>query len=228
MRAVAIVLAILIAITIPVVIFPTRGVGWVSGQEIFAGILGLPLLIISACLCIYAIFQIRSSRPSGAPIAILVIAALFPATLIGKAVILRSGNALYWNRKNHWFAIADYVNPLLLQYYLDHPERFHRKPYSEQVDVDGFTEFLRSQPSFRQSGIRIRDGSILDPWGRPITLLVDFDHDNNLYGRNSSLWNGAEQPTEASVGLLLTEASERALVMGDYICGRNGFKLEKP
>ena len=37
-----------------------------------------------------------------------------------------------------------------------------------------------------------------------------------------------EQPTEASVGLLLTEASERALVMGDYICGRNGFKLKKP
>ena len=225
MRALAIASAILIALAIPVIVFPKRGVGWVSGQEVVASFLSGPLLLLAIALCVYAI----STRRKSGSVLLLLLALLLPLMLVGKSVILHSGKKLYWARKNEWLAIGDYVNPRLLQYFLQHPERFHRKPNSEEVEVDGFMDSLRSDPSFPQSGIRIRKSHILDPWGRPTSLLVDFNRDRDIYAENrGSGWIGTTEPVDAAVGMMLSRESERAIMGPEFINGRNGWKLTNP
>lgn len=238
MRRFALVLAVLIALAIPVIVFPTRGVGWISGEELVAGFLRGPLLLLSLGLCVYACFRIRSKRGRGESIALLIIAATFPVALFGTGFIYQAGFNLYWNHKNAWFAMADYINPRLLQYSLDHPERFHRKVDTMEVDVDGFIESLRSDPTFGKSGIRIRKNQILDPWGRPISLMLGYPsragETNELFAGNDNghlyplSWIGTTEPVDAVVGIMLGPESEHAIGNIDYITARNGYKVRKP
>jgi hypothetical protein len=229
MHIVAIIFALLAALSIPVIVFPEPGVGWASSEEYLAAFLGWPILLLSVVLCFVAVLKLRSGHKTGSYLIVLLLAASFPTTLLGKIAVTKAGTALYWDRKNRWLAIGDYVNPLLLQYFLQHPDRVRRKPHgTEEAELDGFIDFLTSQPSFRDSGVRVRSGRILDPWGRPVSLLVDYGGDNQLYGRTESIWIGTSSPVEAAVGLMLSEESARSIRGPEYINGRNGYKLKAP
>jgi len=225
MRYIALILAITTAILIPVVVFPARTPAWVSGEQIFAAVAIGPLLLICLGLIFYSGIRYRSSESRFIYVIIFLASLALPGTLIGKYVILKSGNLIYWNHKNAWLAEGNYINPILLKYYQAFPDRFHKKQYTEQVDVDGFIDFLKAEPSFRDSKIRIKGNSILDPWGRPIEYLLDQNGDNQLYGRTESIWIGTSEPVTAAVGLLLSEPSQKALQGYEYIYGENGYTL---
>lgn len=225
MRYFALIFALATAALIPIIAFPARTPATVSGEQILAAVAIGPVASICLGLIIYASIGLRSAENRSIYAAILLLALALPGTILGKYAILETGNSLYWNHKNAWISEGNIINPLLLRYYQQFPERFHKQQYTERVDVEGFVEYLKSDPAFKDSKVRVKGAAILDPWGRPIEYLLDQNSDNQLYGRTESIWIGTSEPVIAAVGLLLSESSQRALQGYEYIYGENGYQI---
>lgn len=86
---------------------------------------------------------------------------------------------------------ADQMNKLLLEYYYHHPNNFEYLGQDDQVDVEGFVDFVKSKQPLVAYGadgetdpIVIHGNAILSPVGEPLVFLLDRNHDGYLRYRD--------------------------------------------
>lgn len=86
-------------------------------------------------------------------------------------------------KKNEaWDGMGRYLNPLLLAYRKQHPEKFRwlgPRKQDDSVEVDGFIEYLSSLHP--PSGFPVRNGHLIDPWGNDIVLAANRDNDVEIH-----------------------------------------------
>jgi hypothetical protein len=77
-----------------------------------------------------------------------------------------------------------YITPRLCVYYRLHSERFRPTGRGEEIEIDGFTDFVKDDPFFRDGHrCRVRWGKIRDPWGDPVHFVQDLNMDGYIEAR---------------------------------------------
>ncbi len=186
MRSFSLVIAILCAISTPFVLNPRQTPAWITIEQIISAILVWPIFIASIALIIYSLVHIRQWKYSLEFIAISVASLVFPGTLLTGSVIHEVGSRLAQEeaaRREEWFQYGSALNPLIVQYILDNPDRIEFPFGDDRAQIEGLADFLTDRTS-----IPIEDDQIIDPWGEPVLIIVDGNNDmklqfeDNFYG----------------------------------------------
>ncbi len=87
-------------------------------------------------------------------------------------------------KSSSWPQIGMFLRDRLLEYYEAHPERFHYIGEDEEVEVDGFGDYVDTKKQEIDSALRpylvMRSGKVLDPWGERVRLGLDRSHDGYI------------------------------------------------
>jgi len=116
-------------------------------------------------------------------------------------VIQAHRRTLAQHRLEEWQELGATINPLLREYYDEHPERFHFSRGDDEAEIDGFSDYLRS------AGILVAGKRMVDPWGHPVHFIVDHDRDFLLRARGKLYGVRPQVPGKVPVGLLLDRPS---------------------
>jgi hypothetical protein len=77
-----------------------------------------------------------------------------------------------------------YITPRICAYYQLHPERFKPTGQGEEIEIEGFTDFVKADDYFKNGHLcRIRWGKIRDPWGDPVHFVQDLNMDGFIEAR---------------------------------------------
>ncbi len=80
--------------------------------------------------------------------------------------------------------LTHYITPRLCAYYELHPDRFKPTGKGEEIEIQGFTDFVRNDGFFQSPyRCRIRWGKLRDPWGDPIHFVQDLNMDGFIEAR---------------------------------------------
>ncbi len=119
------------------------------------------------------------------------------------------GTAAELSRRTHqerlaaWRRIGCIVNPIVVAYLREHPEKFVYEKGDDEATVSGFGQFLRSRLKREQSLEFDSRDRLLDPWGDPVHIVADHDADMKLTARGQ-YWGCYNPKGNAyAVGLLL-------------------------
>ena len=179
MRTFKVILALVVAAATPLILFPKHGVGWVSGEEIIAGILAWPAFIVSIILLLVSISDGAFRRPFGTATTTFCLAAVLPFTFVSTIVIRSIGKRLYLteqHRRELWYHYDDVLIPHIIAYVQQHPSAVSFPFNDDRARITGLGDFLRQ----RVSDIPITGDDIIDPWGNPIWVVLDQDNDMQL------------------------------------------------
>lgn len=90
----------------------------------------------------------------------------------------RHADEQYWEWCNDF---PRYIIPRICAYYQLHPERFRLTGHGEEIELEGFAEFVKDDAYFK-SGRRasIWSGKIRDPWGEPVRFVQDLNMDGYI------------------------------------------------
>ena len=81
-----------------------------------------------------------------------------------------------------WQGTGQFLNAMIAQYYLQHPERFRFPHGDDEAEADGLLDAIRL-PEPNNSGFRFRDGKLYSPWGDEVVIVVDHNRDSRLEAR---------------------------------------------
>ena len=172
----------------------------VTGSQVIGGLLFIPAAILAVVLVFYGAVR-ALSRDRAAYHAFVALLAL-PLTLL---VGVRIASA---HRKQHtrqvmfdWYAKADSLAAILLDYYHQHPERFHAQADSEEVSIDGFLAFFESHPDASHLAIGHDTTQLLDFAGRPFRYYIDRDRDGRMGKKGRSDAVDSRQVDQERVGV---------------------------
>lgn len=86
---------------------------------------------------------------------------------------------------NEWCnVVTHYFTPRLCAYYQIHPERFKQTGKDEEIEIEGFVEFVEKDGFFQNPNrCRIRGGTLRDPWGDTIHFVQDLNMDGWVEAR---------------------------------------------
>ncbi|MDB6024655.1 MAG: hypothetical protein JWM68_878 [Verrucomicrobiales bacterium] len=89
------------------------------------------------------------------------------------------------DRKTLWFELRHRITGLLCQYYALHPERFHNVGKDEEIEIDGFADFVAADGIFepKVGGYQIHKSKIYDPWGEPVHFVKNRNGDGTITAR---------------------------------------------
>lgn len=89
------------------------------------------------------------------------------------------------DRTTLWFELRYRITGRLCEYYAQHPERFKYVGKDEEVEVDGFADFVATDEIFepKVGGYQIHKGRIYDPWGEPIHFVKNRNGDGLITAR---------------------------------------------
>jgi hypothetical protein len=77
-----------------------------------------------------------------------------------------------------------FITPRLCAYYQLHPERFKPTGKGEEIEIDGFVDYVKDDSYFTSGRFcRIRHGTIRDPWGDPVHFVQDLNMDGYIEAR---------------------------------------------
>jgi hypothetical protein len=81
-------------------------------------------------------------------------------------------------------ALTHYITPRLCAYYQLYPERFKPTGQGEEIEIEGFVEYVKAD-EFWQGPYRCRiyGGTLRDPWGDPIHFVQDLNMDGFIDAR---------------------------------------------
>jgi len=163
----------------------------VTGGQIVVGVLFVPAVILAGVLVLYG--SGRALCRDRIAYHVLVALLALPLPLLAG---IRLATA---HRKKHlqdavtdWCVKADSLAAVLLDYYHQHPERFHSRVDSEEVSVYGFLAFCESHPDFSRLRLSHDSEQLLDYARQPFRYYVDRDHD----GRMGPSFRGVVSPPE--------------------------------
>ncbi len=179
MRSFKVILALIVAGATPLILFPKHGVGWVSGEEIVAGLLAWPALIASVILLLVSISDGAFRRPFGTATATFFLAAFLPFSWLSTIVTRSIGKRLYLveqHRRELWYHYDDILIPHIIAYVQEHPSSVTFPSNDDRAHISGLGGFLQQ----RVSNIPISADDIIDPWGNPIWVVLDHDSDMQL------------------------------------------------
>lgn len=106
-------------------------------------------------------------------------------------------------KKSEWWDGSGILCHLLQKYVRYHWNELRWPGADEEIDPSGFIAYLRTYPTLyywsrdgRGPQIRIKENTILSPWGAPLIIGVDRDGDGylNIGGQRSSLKPGYADP----------------------------------
>lgn len=142
-----------------------------SAREMNIALTFWPVFILSGVALVDAV---RRGRKSG-DLTYFCVAFVFLPTIVYGAYGIYNVQRVRQDEGKQWktVGISRAINPLLVQYHELHPDRFHFGGTDDEVTVDGFSDFVRSQSSALPASIEIKDGRLIDPWGRPFHLAVN-------------------------------------------------------
>jgi hypothetical protein len=74
-----------------------------------------------------------------------------------------------------------YIIPRICLYYRLHPDCFKPTGHGEEIEIEGFAEFVKNDSYFK-SGHRasVWAGRVRDPWGDPLLFVEDLDLDGYI------------------------------------------------
>jgi hypothetical protein len=73
---------------------------------------------------------------------------------------------------------SGYIIPRICAYYQLHPERFKPTGQGEEIEIEGFADFVADDDFFKKSHyFHIRSGQIFDPWDEPLHFAEDINMD---------------------------------------------------
>ena len=166
---------------------------------------------------IAAIDSIRRWRASG-NVAYAYIAVLFVPTLLYGTYWIFLVQKHNQNVAKQWQAVttAGAINPLLFRYHELHPERFRYTGSDDEVEVTGFTEYALSQSTALSDLAPVKDGHLVDPWGRRFHFALNRGNEREILvcgwkypNQSTSAWTTATitlgidgKPGETRVGNL--------------------------
>lgn len=89
------------------------------------------------------------------------------------------------DRKTCWFELRYRITPRLCQYYAQHPERFRYVGEDDEVEVDGFADFVAGDVLFqlKTGGYQIHKGKIYDSWGEPVHFVKSRNGNGRITAR---------------------------------------------
>jgi hypothetical protein len=77
-----------------------------------------------------------------------------------------------------------YITPRICAYYKLHPERFRPTGKGEEIEIEGFADFVKDDDYFKSGHLcRVRWGKIRDPWGDPVHFVQDLNMDGYIEAR---------------------------------------------
>lgn len=109
------------------------------------------------------------------------------------------GESVLEDRQALWFALRYRITGQLCQYYLQHPERFRHVGKDEEVEIDGFADFISKDEMFEPKigGYQIHKGTIYDPWGEPVHFVKNRNGDGEISARGFKhiiMWQRVDSP----------------------------------
>ena len=89
------------------------------------------------------------------------------------------------DRNGRWFGLRYRITKRLCQYYAQHPERFRHVGKDEEIEIDGFADFVAAEEIFapKVGGFQIHKGKIYDPWGEPVHFVQNRNGDEEISAR---------------------------------------------
>lgn len=85
------------------------------------------------------------------------------------------------NRYIEWCQeFPNYIIPRMCDYYKLHPECFKPTGNGEEIEIDGFGAFIKSDDYFKNHLASVRWGKIRDPWGEPLGFVQDLNMDGYI------------------------------------------------
>ncbi len=178
LRGIAILAGIICAVSTPFILFPRTTPAWISPEQIIAALLFWPVIIISTSLAIFGLTNVRSWKSDPFYLFLSIVSLVFPGTMGTTIVIRNIGHKMYVaeeSRRNKWFSYGATLNPLIIEYIRQHPDRVTFPFNDDRATVAGLGEYLASRTS-----IPIKNNNIIDPWGEPVLIVIDHDKDMTL------------------------------------------------
>jgi hypothetical protein len=90
------------------------------------------------------------------------------------------------DRYTEWCqTLPNYIIPRMCDYYQLHPERFKPTGQGEEITIEGFAAFVKSDGYFKSGNhCYIVNGTIFDPWGQPLHFVQDLNMDGYIEAVN--------------------------------------------
>lgn len=77
-----------------------------------------------------------------------------------------------------------YIIPRICAYYQLHPERFKPTGQGEEIDIEGFGDFVAGDDFFKSGHFfHVKSGQIMDPWDEPLHFVEDINMDGFIDAR---------------------------------------------
>jgi hypothetical protein len=161
-----------------------------------SGVVGFFVIVaIFACTVIIgALFLFAITRHFGKasmPIAfvtgIFLIPCLFISAPIAYQLLKDARERSIMDAKSRSIAFAymrDDLNSLVDRFYAENPRSFTFPNNDEAASSPDLLKYLASNDIFQKSGFSIQDGLLLSPFGDPILLAIDKDHDGLIVTTN--------------------------------------------
>lgn len=156
-----------------------------STVEIVIGYLYVPVMLTGGAILISGIVNVFRGRDRWMWILSCVMC-LPLCTSFGMGIISQNNR----KKSSSWPQIGMFLRDRLLEYHEAYPERFHYLGEDEEVEVNGFGDYVNTKKSeinpMLQSYVRVRTGRVLDPWGEPVRYGLDRNHNGyiSIAGRN--------------------------------------------
>jgi hypothetical protein len=136
-------LAIICAASTPFVLFPRGNNYWISSEQIFAVVLFFPIILISISLSIYGFCKLGSWRSDPFFPFLTFISLVFPGTIAATATIRTIGHEMYLaeeSRRNQWLSYGKTLNPLIIEYIRQHPDKVTFPFNDDRACVEGLVQ----------------------------------------------------------------------------------------
>lgn len=154
--------------------YPAPGIA-----EWAVALLYAPVMLASASLLIAGIVNLF--RGKNRRVWIFCTVMCLPACVsLGQTVVSQHNRT----KSRSWPQIGMFLRDRLLEYYEAHPERFHYIGEDEEVEADGFGDYVDAKKPEIGSTLRpfltVRSGKVLDPWGERVRIGIDRNHDGYI------------------------------------------------
>lgn len=153
--------------------------GWVSGEEVAAGLIYYPTFIASAVIILIALASLAQRQSVGAAFLCMLLCSALPFQYALEQYRLSK------HRKwANWAAMAYRLTPLLVQYDATHPDATrYLSGGSEEVSIDGFDQFALGS-DFTLATVMVEgQRRLATPWGEPVCYVKSRGDDETIVFR---------------------------------------------
>ena len=148
----------------------------ITGTQVIQRLIVLPMSLLAFGLVCYGLVRLPDPKFRSYYSAVAGLA--MPLLILDGFHLIASAHEQKRERDvTDWYTKANSVAAILLEYYHQHPERFHFIADSEEVTVDGFLAFCQTRPEFQYFRLQHDSTQLLDYSNHHFRYYVDANHD---------------------------------------------------